>query len=170
MSPSSPQPSPIAPAKESQIATVHRLRKLSHFLDNAIPIPGTPYRIGLDPILGLLPAGGDIAGGLLSGYIVYSAAQLGLPKETLVRMVSNILLDIFAGTVPVVGDLVDVGWKANVKNVELLEAHLQVPEPSKKADKWFVWMLLAGLAFVVVGVATFGVLLIGLLVRAIVGS
>ncbi len=160
----------MTPGKESQIATVHRLRKLSHFLDNAIPIPGTPYRIGLDPILGLFPAGGDIAAALLSGYIIYSAAQIGLPRETLVRMVTNILIDVFAGMVPLLGDLIDVTWKANVKNVELLESHLNVPQESKKADGWFVFLLLAGLFLVVLLVATFGILVITLLVKAATGG
>lgn len=170
MSQSSPQPSPITPANESHIATVHRLRQLSHLLDNAIPIPGTRYRFGLDPLLGLIPAGGDIAGAVLSGYIVFSAAQIGLPRETLVRMVSNILFETFAGTVPVIGDLVDVTWKANTKNIKLLEAHLSVPQPSKKADKWFVFMLLAGLMLVVLAVAALSALLISLVWRLITGG
>ncbi|MBD1939602.1 DUF4112 domain-containing protein [Microcoleus sp. FACHB-68] len=165
------QPSPIIPGNEAQIATVQRLRQLSHLLDNAVGIPGTRYRIGLDPLLGLLPGGGDIAGAVLSGYIVYSAAKLGLPREALVQMVSNILFETFAGTVPVLGDLVDVTWKANTKNVALLESHLNVPQPnSKKADKWFVFMLLAGLMLVVIAVAGLSVFLISLVVRLFTGG
>ncbi|HIK27534.1 MAG: DUF4112 domain-containing protein [Oscillatoriaceae bacterium SKW80] len=158
----------INSAKESQIATVQRLRKLSHILDNAIPIPGTPYRIGIDPILGILPAGGDIAAAFISGYIIYSAMRLGLPKETLLRMVTNILIDVLIGSIPLLGDVIDVMWKANVKNVELLESHLDIPQESKKADRWFIFLLLAGLFLVVLLVATFGILVINLIVKAVI--
>lgn len=150
--------------------TIQRLRQLSHLLDNAIPIPGTRYRIGIDPILGLLPAGGDIAGGLLSVYIIYNAAKLGLPQETLIKMVSNVLFEVIAGTVPVVGDVVDVAWKANIKNLELLETHLQLPPTSQKANPWFIFFLLAGLILIIILVASFSIFLITSLFRLITGT
>ena len=150
--------------------TVQLLRQLSHLLDNAIPIPGTPYRIGIDPILGLLPGGGDIASGLLSVYIIYNAAKLGVPQETLIKMVSNILFDIIAGTVPVVGDVVDIAWKANIKNLELLETHLQLPPTTQKANPWFIFFLLAGLILVIILVASFSIFLITSLLRLITGT
>lgn len=161
----------INSAKESQIATVQRLRKLSHILDNAIPIPGTPYSIGIDPILGILPVGGDITAAFISGYIIYSAARLGLPKETLLRMVINILIDVFVGTIPLLGDVIDVMWKANVKNIELLESHLNIPrQESKKADSWFVFLLLAGLSVVIILVVMFGIQVITWVVKAVIGG
>jgi hypothetical protein len=152
---------------ERQAKTVQRLRNISRLLDNAIPIPGTPYRIGLDPLLGLLPAGGDLAGALLSAYIVFSAAQLGLPRESLVRMVSNILLETVVGTIPIVGDLFDVAWKANIKNMELLESHLDTPQPAKKADKTFIVLLLVGLLVFVVAAIAFSAWLITVIVGAL---
>ncbi|MBK4731877.1 DUF4112 domain-containing protein [Oxynema sp. CENA135] len=152
---------------ERQAKTVQRLRNISRLLDNAIPIPGTPYRIGLDPLLGLLPAGGDLAGALLSAYIVFSAAQLGLPRESLVRMVSNILLETVVGTIPIVGDLFDVAWKANIKNMELLESHLDTPQPAKKADKTFIVLLLVGLLVFVVAAIAFSAWLITVIFGAL---
>ncbi|QIZ70286.1 DUF4112 domain-containing protein [Oxynema aestuarii] len=152
---------------ERQAKTVQRLRNISRLLDNAIPIPGTPYRIGLDPLLGLLPAGGDLAGALLSAYIVFSAAQLGLPRESLVRMVSNILLETVVGTIPIVGDLFDVAWKANIKNMELLESHLDTPQPAKKADKTFIALLLIGLLVFVVAAIAFSAWLITVIFGAL---
>lgn len=149
------------------IASLQRLRKLSRLLDNAIAIPGTTFRIGLDPILGLLPGAGDFVGTALSAYIVIEAARLGLPRATLGRMVSNILLESVLGAVPVLGDLFDFAWKANTKNMALLEAHLNVPQASKKANRWFVFLLLAGLIIVGVGLVTFSVLVIRLLVSAV---
>ena len=147
------QPPPNSKTLAAQAATLQRLRALSHLLDNAIPIPGLG-RIGLDPILGLLPGGGDLFAGLLSAYIVIEGARLGAPAASLTRMVFNILLEVLLGTAPVVGDLFDAAWKANAKNVALLEAHMQNPQPSRQADKRFVILLIAGLFAAIIGVAT----------------
>jgi hypothetical protein len=156
--------------QDSNEAILKRLRTLTNVLDNAIPIPGTPYRVGLDPLLGLIPAGGDIAGAALSAYIVVSAAKLGLPRESLVRMVLNILLEVVVGTVPVLGDLFDVAWKANVKNMELLDIHMKSPQKGKKADKWFVFVLVGGLMLAVVGAIALGITLITLLLGILTGN
>lgn len=118
-------------------AGLDRIRGLSYLLDNAIPIPGTGYSFGLDPIIGLLPGGGDIVGTLLSAYIVLEAARFRLSVPTMIRMVFNIVLEMVVGTVPVVGDLFDVGWKANAKNLKLLESHLERPHESRAADQNF---------------------------------
>ena len=155
---------------KSQAASLRRLRRISHLLDNAIPIPGTKYRIGLDPILGLIPGGGDLIGSIFAGYIVFKSAQMGVPQETLVQMAANIVFDTVAGTVPVAGDLFDVAWKANVKNIELLDAHLGSPEQGKKADWLFVAALLLGLMLIVGGVIFLSVTLLGWLFRAVTGG
>ena len=97
--------------------------------------------------------------------MVVEASRLGLPRESLVRMVTNLIFDTLAGTIPVVGDLFDVTWKANVRNMELIESHMQSPLPSKKADKWFVFLLLTGLGLVVVGAATLSITIIALVVN-----
>jgi hypothetical protein len=154
---------------QSQIASLRRLRRISHLLDNAIPIPGTKYRIGLDPILGLIPGGGDLIGSIFAGYVVFKSAQLGVPQETLIQMAANIVFDTVAGTVPVAGDLLDVTWKANVKNIELLDAHLGSPEPGKKADWLFVAALLLGLTLIVGGIIFLSVMLFGWLFRVFTG-
>ena len=155
---------------KSHVASLRRLRRISHLLDNAIPIPGTKYRIGLDPILGLIPGGGDLLGSIFAGYIVFKSAQMGVPQETLVQMAANIVFDTVAGTVPVAGDLFDVAWKANVKNIELLDAHLGSPEQGKKADWLFVAALLLGLMLIVGGVIFLSVTLLGWLFRAMTGG
>ncbi|WP_017660101.1 DUF4112 domain-containing protein [Baaleninema simplex] len=130
--------------------TVRQLRRLSHLLDNAIAIPGTPYRFGLDPIIGMVPGGGDVVGALLSAYIILQSARLGLPKASLGRMFVNVLLEMLLGVVPVLGDLFDFAWKANAKNVELLESHVRAPRESSTADVRFAVFL--GLVLVVVAV------------------
>ena len=140
------------PSSGKQISKLGKLRRVSKLLDNAITIPGTKISFGLDPILGLLPGGGDTLTGGISAYIVVEAARMGVPREIIYQMVGNILIDSFAGTVPVVGDLFDLGWKSNVKNIELLEKHLDVAE-SGKSDKLFLFGLVLLLTLIVLGFA-----------------
>lgn len=156
-------------ATQSKLATLQRLRKFSRLLDNAIGIPGTKFRVGLDPILGIIPGAGDFIGTALSAYIVLEAARMGIPKETLGRMVSNIVLESAVGTVPVLGDLFDFAWKANTKNIELLEAHLNISPEIEKKNRWFVFFLLAGLFVFSLGILTLGFFIVKLLVQAITG-
>lgn len=101
-----------------------RLRRLTRLLDDAVRIPGTKYRVGLDSLIGLVPGAGDIVGGALSAYIIYEASRLGVSRLTLARMFSNVAVDLLLGSVPVAGDIFDVAWKANRKNMDLLDRHL----------------------------------------------
>jgi hypothetical protein len=105
-----------------------RVRVLGKLLDNSIPIPGTPWKVGLDPIIGLIPGVGDFVGALMSGYIVLEAARADIPTVTLVRMLLNVGIDTLVGAVPALGDVFDAAWKANTKNVALLERHLAQAE------------------------------------------
>lgn len=149
-----------------KLASIQRLRKLSRVLDNAIAIPGTSFRIGLDPILGLIPGAGDLIGTALSAYIVIEAARLGIPRAALGKMVSNILLESLVGTIPVLGDWFDFAWKANTKNMELLEAHLGVSQ-EEKTNPLFIFLLVAGFFIVGIGLVTLSVLAIKLLLNAV---
>ncbi len=149
-----------------KLNTIQRLGKLSRLLDNAIAIPGTKFRVGLDPILGLIPGAGDLIGTAFSAYIVIEAARLGIPRSTLGKMVSNILLESVVGTIPVLGDWFDFAWKVNTKNIELLETHLGVTQDSK-TNRWFIFLLVAGLFAVSIGILALGVLLIRLLLNAV---
>jgi hypothetical protein len=102
---------------------LRRLDKLSRLLDNAFAIPGTRFRIGIDGILGLIPGIGDATGAALSIYLIFQAARLGLPVSTLLRMVGNVALETVVGAVPIVGDIFDIVWKANIRNMALLRGH-----------------------------------------------
>ena len=155
---------------ETKTITLERLRQISNLLDNAIAIPGTEYRVGLDPILGLLPGGGDTLTAFFSAYIVWEAAQMGLPRETLIRMVWNIVLDSLLGFIPVLGDIFDVAWKANVKNISLIESHLASPVPSKKVNKLFLILLLAGLILFIIGISWLTVTVFRLIFSLFTGS
>jgi Domain of unknown function (DUF4112) len=130
--------SAIAPHQES---TLQRVRQLGHLLDNAFVIPGTNRRIGIDPLLGLLPGGGDLAGVALSAYIVFEAARFGVPKASVLRMVVNLIADALLGTLPVLGDLLDFSWKANSRNLALLESHITAGTLQRKADRRFLLFL-----------------------------
>jgi hypothetical protein len=99
---------------------------LARVLDNAMPIPGTPWKIGFDPIIGLIPGVGDLIGAVLSGYIVLEAVRAEVPTLTLLRMLVNVGVDTLLGAVPAVGDVFDAAWKSNTMNVALLERHLSV--------------------------------------------
>ncbi len=125
--------------------SLERIRRLAWLLDNSIPIPGTSVRIGIDPIVGLIPGLGDFAGAFFSGYIVVAAAKLGASRSTIFRMLWNVLIELMIGMVPVVGDLFDAGWKANAKNIALLERSLENHPLSTSQDRGFVVALGAGI-------------------------
>lgn len=148
---------------DAKAPTIRRLRQLSRLLDRAITVPGTQISIGLDPILGLIPVGGDFLGVLLSAYIVIESARLGAPASTLSRMVLNIIIDGVVGAIPIAGDLFDFAWKANEYNIKLLEDHLKFPRQRKSADKWFVLAVLIVLFIVVIGLVALTVLLMKLI-------
>ena len=131
----------------SHAPRLKRMRQLSKLLDGAIVIPGTKQRIGLDPILGLIPGGGDTVSAALSGYIIIEAARMGLPREALMQMVLNLVIDTVVGSVPIVGDIFDVVSKANLRNMQIVESHAKLPAPSAKTDKLFIGLLIVGLIF-----------------------
>jgi len=101
-------------------AAVKRVLIVAYVLDEGVRVPVIGYRIGIDPLLGILPGAGDVLSGAVSLYIVVEAARLGVSYTTLCRMIANISLDVVVGTVPIVGDLSDVVWKANTRNFELV--------------------------------------------------
>ncbi len=144
---SKPAPTASNRPTETQLA---QLRQLSNLWDQAIGIPGTKWRIGLESIIGLLPIGGDWIGLVMSSYILFHAVKFNLPRSVMVRMVLNVLIDAIVGAVPILGDLFDTTWKANTKNVNLLEAHLKSPQKSHKADKLALWLLFFGCILLVV--------------------
>jgi hypothetical protein len=104
--------------------SIERLRQLAHLLDDRFRIPGTSYRVGLDGLIGLVPGVGDAVTTLLSLYIVLEARRLGVPLTKLGRMGLNVGVDAVLGAVPLLGDLFDVAFKANRRNVALLLDHL----------------------------------------------
>lgn len=134
---------------------LEQLRRLSRLLDDGLRIPGTQIGIGLDPIIGLIPGVGDAAGAIMGAAILMEAARRGVPRATLVRIVGNVVLDAALGSVPVAGDLFDVFWKANRRNMALLDRHAADPVSARRDDSTLVWVL-GGAALVVVGAIVVG--------------
>lgn len=147
-----------------------RLERLAWYLDSSIKIPGLNARFGLDGLLGLVPGVGDTIGALVSSVVISEAAHLGAPKVLLLKMAVNVALDALVGTVPVLGDLFDFVWKANQRNVQLLNSYLDKPRETVVASRWFVWGLVAVLVGLVFSVGVLGFVLLRALLNAAAGS
>ena len=114
------------------------LRRWARLFDAAFRIPGTEFRFGLDPLIGLLPGVGDLASPLLTIFILWQATRLRVPKVVLARMVLNALIDGGIGAIPVVGDAFDFAWRSNEWNMALLERHAMPGRGATSADYLFV--------------------------------
>ena len=110
-------------ANTSTNPALKKLQSLAKIMDSQFRIPGTSIRFGLDPLLGLLPGGGDFATFLISGYMVTLLAKNGASGFVLARMVLNIIIDAAVGSIPILGDLFDFAFKANQRNLKLMEQH-----------------------------------------------
>jgi hypothetical protein len=141
-----------------------RARALTRLLDTAVRVPGTSLRFGLDPLLGLVPGLGDVAGAALGSYVVILASRFGAPKAVIVRMLANVAIDTVVGTFPVVGDLFDVAWKSNSRNLTLLEQHLGQPVSTERASRAVVWLTLGTLALLALSAMTVAVFVVRWLV------
>ena len=102
-----------------------RFRKYAWLLDGQFGIPGTRFRFGLNSLIGLAPVAGDVVMGLISLYLVWEARQMGAPTSLQARMVGNVAIEVVGGAVPIVGDLFDMAFKANLRNLALLEAWMK---------------------------------------------
>ncbi len=126
------------------------LRKYAYLLDAAFQVPGTKLRFGLDPIVGLIPGAGDIVTGFFSAMMLLHAVRLRIPKVIIVRMMANTALDLLTGVVPLLGDLFDAGFKANLRNLALLERHATPGVPPSRSDYIFVGICLGILALLAI--------------------
>jgi hypothetical protein len=133
-----------------------RLNWLAWLLDSSIPIPGTRLTIGLDALIGLFPVIGDAVGVVLSSYIVREAAALGVPGSILARMAFNVALEGLVGMIPLAGDVFDAAWKANQRNVRLLNAWLDAPHAARHSSRRFVAALVAGVVVFLVAACAAG--------------
>lgn len=127
-----------------------RYRALAQALDSRFKVPGVPVRFGWDAIIGLIPGAGDAISGLLGGYGLYVAVQLGASPVILARMFLNLGIDLAVGAIPLLGDLFDVVWRGNLRNLALLEQWLEQPQKTRRQSTVVFLVLfgaLTGLAF-----------------------
>ena len=134
--------------RDADLRTLAALRKWSVLLDSAFHVPGTRLKFGLDPIIGLIPGVGDLTTPLFSALLLLHAVRLRIPKVVQLRMLLNTAIDLVTGAIPFVGDLFDFAWKANVRNLALLERYAQ-PGAQAGPDDWaFVAVVLILLAVI----------------------
>jgi Domain of unknown function (DUF4112) len=129
---------------------------LSHVLDDFIKIPGTSIRFGLDGIVGLIPGIGDIIGGIASCIIIIAAWARGVSYVTVARMVTNVAIEVVVGSIPILGDMFDIAWRANRRNYALLVG--SVDEPQKHTLQ--SWLFLAGVCVVLAALVLLPMLLL----------
>ncbi len=136
------------------------VRTLARLLDSAVGIPGTRIRFGLDSLVGIIPGAGDLAAAAASGYIILSSWRAGAPSSVLARMLLNLGVDTIVGSVPLLGDLFDVGFKANTRNAALLDQHLGAPVAAKRASRGAVIVVIGGVVLIGAGAIALSVVLV----------
>ena len=119
-------PPSIDPAEAQRIR--ERIRYMTHLLDEAFQVPGTNFKFGIDPLLGLFPGAGDLISLMPSLYILWEAKRLGVSRRIRAKMLLNVMLDTVVGSVPVLGQAVDFVWKANVQNAKMMGIDLTEDE------------------------------------------
>lgn len=141
---------PAEPSSPEERAGMGRARELARVMDRAVRIPGTQIWLGLDSVLGLVPGFGDVAGALVSAYPLWVGARLRVGGPVLARMLLNVAVDAIVGAVPLLGDVFDVGWKANVRNVALLDAWAADPARTRSSSRTVLVGVVAGVLLLVV--------------------
>jgi hypothetical protein len=136
--------------RESDARTIAALRKWSVLLDSAFRVPGTNLTFGLDPILGLIPGLGDLTTPFFAALLLLHAVRLRIPRVVQLRMLINAAIDLATGFVPFIGDVFDFGWKANVRNLALLERYARPGSTASRGDWVFVFVVIGVLAAVAV--------------------
>jgi len=133
----------LRPLSEGQVQRLKALKHISRLLDSAFVLPGTNIRVGLDPLLGLVPGLGDLTSPLFAIALLWQSRDLGIPRVVQLRMIFNVAIDALVGMLPVAGDLFDFAWKANDRNLALLERYAYEQRRPSAGDWVFVISLMA---------------------------
>ena len=131
-------------------AAEQRIGRVTHALDDLFTVPGTGTRVGFDPIIGLIPFVGDAIAGVVGTWVILEAARFGVPRVVLGRMVVNLLVDLAIGAIPLLGDLFDVVFRSNARNLGLFRRHALDPDTSTRGEQAFfvgLFLLLLGLGW-----------------------
>ena len=154
------RPRPLTAGQEQRLKA---LKHMSRLLDSAFVLPGTEIRIGLDPILGLLPGLGDLVSPLFAIAMLWQGRDLGIPRLVQMRMIFNVAIDALVGMLPIAGDIFDFAWKANDRNYALLERHAYEHRRPTAGD----WLFVAGLIALLLVIAAVPFLLAGWLITGV---
>ncbi|RJQ71917.1 MAG: DUF4112 domain-containing protein [Desulfobacteraceae bacterium] len=156
-------------AKEQHTLPWDRLNRLAWLLDNSIRLPGLNYRIGLDPLIGLVPGIGETVGALLSMYIVVEAARSGVPLAIIMRMGLNVVMEVLLGSIPLIGDLFDMAWKANARNMRLMQRYAAAPRKNVLVSTLLMWMVILTVGMVIAAGFYVGILILRAVWTALTG-
>jgi len=125
-----------------------RISRVTKMLDELVEVPGTPIKVGLDPIIGLIPIVGDAVSALAGGWVILEASRFGVPRVVLARMILNLSVDLAIGAIPFLGDLYDFVFHSNSRNLALFRKHALDPDASTRGEQ----ALFIGLALLIVGI------------------
>ena len=140
---------------------IQRVRQLARVLDTAIEIPVIRVRLGADALLGLVPGAGDAVSAGLAAYPVIVAVRHRLPRTLVVRLLGNIALDAIVGTVPLIGDLFDIGFKANARNHQLLVRYAEQPLRAGRESRVLLWLAIGAMILLITALAALSVWIVG---------
>ncbi len=132
---------------------LERFRAIATALDARFRLPGIGVRVGYDAILGLVPGAGDIISGVIASYGLVAGYRLGAPPAVLLRILGNIAVDSLVGAIPFLGDLFDIGWKGNLRNLALLERWAADPRHVEQRSVALIWAIGAGTMALLGGLA-----------------
>jgi hypothetical protein len=133
-------------------------------MDELVRVPGTRIRFGLDALIGLIPGAGDVVTSGVSAYMLLAATRLGASPAVIARMAGNIVLDLVVGAIPVLGDVFDIGWKANVRNAALLEKLAVDPRGARRSSRFVLGLSLLAIGVVLVAAAWVAIRIAGWLI------
>ena len=143
-----------------------RIGRVTHLLDELVAVPGTPIKVGLDPVIGLIPVVGDAVAAGVGAWVIAEAARFGVPRVVLGRMVLNLLVDLGVGAIPLLGDLYDVFFRSNTRNLDLFRRHALDPHASTRGERAFF----LGLLLLIVGVLWLAFVALGALIDPLVNT
>jgi hypothetical protein len=152
----------VLPPEEKRRQGLEPLFKwLALIMDNFLRIPGTKFRFGLDPIIGLIPGIGDTSSALVSAFALIQAARVGVPKILLARMSANILVNEIVGIIPVAGDAFSFWFKSNARNYQIIKDHIAAPRTARRSD----WIFVIAVLVLLVGVVCLGIVVSFFVIR-----
>lgn len=134
-----------------------RIGRVTHVLDELVSVPGTPIKVGLDPIIGVIPIAGDALAALVGVWVILEASQFGIPRVVLGRMVANLVVDLGIGAIPLIGDAYDLFFRSNSRNLELFRRHALDPGASTRGEQAFF----IGLVVLAIGLLWLAATIIG---------